>query len=74
MTIGLTEDKANLIARVYKKNLVALSRAVVGRTLTVNQLTDMQWRFGGEHRRMGFGSDAQRGSCARGSWRLRPAC
>lgn len=47
VAIGLAEDKANFIARVYKKNLVALSRAVVGRTLTVNQLTDMQWRFGG---------------------------
>ena len=30
----------------YKKNMVALSRAVVGRALNVNQLTDLQWRFG----------------------------
>mmetsp|Transcript_8705 Transcript_8705/g.22525 ORF Transcript_8705/g.22525 Transcript_8705/m.22525 type:complete len:200 (-) Transcript_8705:206-805(-) len=46
MTLGLPEDKATLVARVYKKNIGALARAVAGRTLTVNQLTDMQWRFG----------------------------
>ena len=40
------QDKATFLARVFKKNTVALSRAVVGRTLNVNQLTDMQWRFG----------------------------
>lgn len=46
VSIGLAEDKAKYIAKLYKKNLVALSRAVVGRTLTVNHLTDMEWRFG----------------------------
>eukprot|EP00040_Diaphanoeca_grandis_P039568 m.259439 g.259439 ORF g.259439 m.259439 type:complete len:200 (-) comp38064_c0_seq1:37-636(-) len=46
MTLGLPEDKATFLAKVYKKNTVALARAVVGRTLQVNQLTDMQWRFG----------------------------
>lgn len=43
---GLPEDNSKFIAKAYKKNFVALSRAVVSRTLTVNQLTDMQWRFG----------------------------
>lgn len=46
VSLGLPQDKANLIAKVFKKNTVALSRAIAGRTLTVNQLTDMQWRFG----------------------------
>lgn len=46
VTSGLPDDKATLVARVYKKNTGALSRALAGRTLTVNQLTDMQWRFG----------------------------
>ena len=45
-SIGLAEDKAKYVAKLYKKNLVALSRAVVGRTLQVNHLTDMEWRFG----------------------------
>jgi len=44
--MGISDDKAQYIGRLYKKNLLAISRAVVGRTLTVNQLTDMQWRFG----------------------------
>jgi hypothetical protein len=45
-SIGLAEDKAKYVAKLYKKNVVALSRAVVGRTLQVNHLTDMEWRFG----------------------------
>eukprot|EP00039_Didymoeca_costata_P004042 m.71078 g.71078 ORF g.71078 m.71078 type:complete len:185 (-) comp12206_c0_seq1:51-605(-) len=46
LNLGMGEDKATYIAKLYKKNFVALSRALVGRTLNVNQLTDMQWRFG----------------------------
>ena len=32
----------------WKANLVAFSRIAVGQSLTVNQLIDMEWRFGGK--------------------------
>ena len=32
----------------WKANLVAFSRIAVGQSLTVNQLVDMEWRFGGK--------------------------
>jgi hypothetical protein len=31
----------------YKTNLVALSKSALGQTLMVNQLVDMEWKFGG---------------------------
>jgi len=43
---GLEEEKANLIANKWKTNFVAISSSVVGNTLMVNQLLDMEWRFG----------------------------
>lgn len=32
----------------WKSNLPSMSRAAAGQSLTVNQLVDMEWRFGGE--------------------------
>ena len=31
----------------WKTNLVSLSRSALGQTLMVNQLVDMEWKFGG---------------------------
>ena len=31
----------------WKTNLIALSRSALGQTLMVNQLVDMEWKFGG---------------------------
>eukprot|EP00052_Salpingoeca_macrocollata_P014094 m.110192 g.110192 ORF g.110192 m.110192 type:complete len:253 (+) comp19179_c0_seq2:363-1121(+) len=46
LTIGLGEEKAEILKRAYQANFVALSRSTAGRTLSVNQLLDMEWRFG----------------------------
>ena len=43
---GIADDKAAFVAKKYKKNLVAMSRAAIGRTLMVNQVVDMDWKFG----------------------------
>eukprot|EP01133_Synstelium_polycarpum_P007889 gene7889-9260_t len=42
----LSEEQATLFAQQYKTNLIGLSRSFVGNTLTINQVLDMQWRFG----------------------------
>ena len=34
------------MADTWKTNIVALSRSVVGQTFMVNQLVDMEWKFG----------------------------
>ena len=44
--IGLSEDKSPYVMNKWKSNLVALSRSVVGQTFSINQLVDMEWKFG----------------------------
>ncbi|EDV25799.1 COMM domain-containing protein 7 [Trichoplax sp. H2] len=44
--LGLSEVKAKFVAKQWKSNLVALFRSQVDQTLMVNQLVDMEWRFG----------------------------
>ncbi|XP_065196771.1 COMM domain-containing protein 7-like [Sycon ciliatum] len=44
--LGLSGEKADHIAELWKSNLVGLSRTAVSQTLNVNQLVDMEWRFG----------------------------
>jgi len=46
VNFGLPEAKANIIAQRWKTNFVALSRSVIGQTLVVNNVLDMEWRFG----------------------------
>ena len=58
--LGLSSDRATFIAKAYRKNSAAFQRTVVGvctgpwrrlsvagRSLNINQLADMEWRFGG---------------------------
>lgn len=45
--LGLSEEKADWLCSQWKANLIPLSRIAAGQTLTVNQLVDMEWRFGG---------------------------
>ena len=47
LQLGLSEDKAEWVRAEWKTNLVAMSRIAAGQSLTVNQLVDMEWRFGG---------------------------
>jgi len=44
--MGLNEDKAIYIATQWKANFLSLSRSIIGQTLTVNELLDMEWSFG----------------------------
>jgi len=44
--LGLDKDKTRYVALEWKKNFLALSHAVSGQTLMVNELVDMEWRFG----------------------------
>ncbi|KAK3101610.1 hypothetical protein FSP39_004835 [Pinctada imbricata] len=44
--LGLAEDKAEYFCQQWNNSLAALSRSALGQTLMVNQLTDMEWKFG----------------------------
>ena len=46
-TIGLNDNKSEWVATQWKCNLSTFSRITVGQSLNVNQLVDMEWRFGG---------------------------
>ncbi|MGH0143153.1 UNVERIFIED_CONTAM: hypothetical protein FKN15_034537 [Acipenser sinensis] len=46
ITLGLNEDKASHFADQWKVRYPALSRLAVEQTLMVNQLVDMEWKFG----------------------------
>jgi hypothetical protein len=47
IALGLSEAKSSALADQYKRSFVALSASMIGKTLTVNELVDMEWRFGG---------------------------
>ncbi|XP_078595951.1 COMM domain-containing protein 7-like [Branchiostoma floridae x Branchiostoma japonicum] len=44
--LGVTEERASYLESQWKSNLAALSRMAMGQTLMVNQLVDMEWKFG----------------------------
>ncbi|KAK2885750.1 hypothetical protein Q8A67_016587 [Cirrhinus molitorella] len=46
VSLGLNEDKASHFSDQWKIHYPVLSRLAVGQTLTVNQLVDMEWKFG----------------------------
>ncbi|KAJ8265271.1 hypothetical protein COCON_G00143700 [Conger conger] len=46
ITLGLNEDKALHFSNQWKVHYPVLSRLAVGQTLMVNQLVDMEWKFG----------------------------
>ncbi|KAM3839406.1 COMM domain-containing protein 7 isoform 2-T3 [Vipera latastei] len=46
ITLGLSEEKARYFEEQWKENSTALARLAVGQTLMVNQLIDMEWKFG----------------------------
>jgi len=45
---GFSKGKSTYIGKQYKANLGDLSRTLIGRTLMVSQLVDMEWKFAGE--------------------------
>ncbi|XP_023654658.1 COMM domain-containing protein 7 [Paramormyrops kingsleyae] len=46
VSLGLNEDKAIHFSSQWKVHYAVLSRLAVGQTLMVNQLVDMEWKFG----------------------------
>lgn len=46
ITLGLSEEKASYFAEQWKINTPALTRLTLGQTLMINQLVDMEWKFG----------------------------
>ncbi|KAM9445501.1 COMM domain-containing protein 7 isoform 2-T2 [Clarias gariepinus] len=46
LSLGLTEDKANYFSDQWRIHYPVLSRLAVAQTLMVNQLVDMEWKFG----------------------------
>ncbi|XP_077316634.1 COMM domain-containing protein 7 [Lithobates pipiens] len=46
IALGLDEEKAAYFAEEWSRDAAALSRLAVGRTLSINQLVDMEWKFG----------------------------
>uniref|UniRef100_A0A1A8P2G6 COMM domain containing 7 n=1 Tax=Nothobranchius pienaari TaxID=704102 RepID=A0A1A8P2G6_9TELE len=46
LTLGLNEDKATYFSQKWGEHYSALSKQAVGQTLKVNQLVDMEWKFG----------------------------
>ena len=45
---GVRDEKAELVAGKYQEQLGALTAAMIDKTLVVNKLVDMEWKFGGE--------------------------
>ncbi|XP_008303995.1 COMM domain-containing protein 7 [Stegastes partitus] len=46
LTLGLGDDKAAHFSQQWAEHQAALCRLALGQTLTVNQLVDMEWKFG----------------------------
>ncbi|XP_026862745.2 COMM domain-containing protein 7 [Electrophorus electricus] len=46
LTLGLSEDKAVHFSDQWRVHYPVLSRLAIGQTLMVNQLVDMEWKFG----------------------------
>ncbi|XP_076132665.1 COMM domain-containing protein 7 [Alosa pseudoharengus] len=46
LNLGVDEDKAVHFSNQWKVHYAVLSRVAVGQTLMVNQLVDMEWKFG----------------------------
>uniref|UniRef100_A0A3B3RLX2 COMM domain containing 7 n=1 Tax=Paramormyrops kingsleyae TaxID=1676925 RepID=A0A3B3RLX2_9TELE len=57
VSLGLNEDKAIHFSSQWKVHYAVLSRLAVGQTLMVNQLVDMEWKFGGKH--VGSGNEPE---------------
>ncbi|XP_020933092.1 COMM domain-containing protein 7 isoform X2 [Sus scrofa] len=44
--LGLSEEKATYFSEKWKQNAPTLARWAIGQTLMINQLIDMEWKFG----------------------------
>ncbi|EGD81769.1 hypothetical protein PTSG_02482 [Salpingoeca rosetta] len=46
MRIGFSKGKAQYVAKKFKANEQALTRTLIGNTFAINEIVDMQWKFG----------------------------
>ncbi|VTJ52729.1 Hypothetical predicted protein [Marmota monax] len=46
VTLGLSEEKATYFSEKWKQNAPTLAQWALGQTLMINQLIDMEWKFG----------------------------
>lgn len=46
LTLGLSEEKATYFAEKWKQNAPTLAHRAMDQTLMINQLIDMEWKFG----------------------------
>ncbi|XP_075427875.1 COMM domain-containing protein 7 isoform X2 [Ascaphus truei] len=46
LNMGLDDEKAGYFADEWSSDVSLLTRLAVGRTLNINQLVDMEWKFG----------------------------
>ncbi|KAM4030439.1 COMM domain-containing protein 7 [Anomaloglossus baeobatrachus] len=46
VVLGLDEEKAQIFANEWSSDAPVLARLAVGRMLSINQLVDMEWKFG----------------------------
>ncbi|XP_022350367.1 COMM domain-containing protein 7 isoform X2 [Enhydra lutris kenyoni] len=46
ITLGLSEEKATYFSEKWKQSAPTLARWAIGHTLMINQLVDMEWKFG----------------------------
>lgn len=46
LSLGLSEEKATYFSEKWKQNAPSLAQRAIGQTLMINQLIDMEWRFG----------------------------
>ena len=44
--MGLSSEKCEVISEAWSKNFVALCKSVVSQTFKINELVDMEWKFG----------------------------
>uniref|UniRef100_F7GIJ9 COMM domain containing 7 n=1 Tax=Macaca mulatta TaxID=9544 RepID=F7GIJ9_MACMU len=49
ITLGLSEEKATYFSEKWKQNAPTLAQWAIGQTLMINQLIDMEWKFGGNY-------------------------
>ena len=44
--LGLASEKKDIISKVWEQNYASLSRSAITKTLTMNELVNMDWKFG----------------------------
>ena len=44
--LGLASEKKDIISKIWEQNYASLSRAAITKTLTMNELVNMEWKFG----------------------------